>query len=235
MELITYISSQKLPIEDMFGKAADKSKLLEVLEFALDLKVTQTQQDKVGDFSLTKAALFKKCKALYDGRGTDRLGALENHVVDGAIAWPVAGHYSIQTAGSDAGGARMSVTWKIAKKTVVLGPDSIGEDPGPFQLKYNYSIESAFFESPIDTYICKCFFPSGMRKLAREDSSEQKLIHAIGGSGAAGLTTPSPKFKRSSSFAFQAPVDPPLVAPAPKRQEMELEPILELDSQVPEE
>lgn len=147
----------------------------EFLAFAFDLKTHGDTLDKVASYE--KKALFESLHDTYIALGS-RLAHidLDSFVPLGQINWEVAGHFLIQRVGSE-----WRLTCKVLRKTIILGSENIGSDPGPFSMKNNFSLHLAALSSPRDSYVVMYMFPQLSRPLKRRASEELQAVSVIPG------------------------------------------------------
>lgn len=182
-ELLHFITKGGLQYKDLMERFADRPRLLEMLERGLDVRVTGENQDKVGDVNDTKLNLYEACATVYEMRGTPLRGIADAFGEDGSIDWLAAGHYAL-LVDEKPEGQQVSITLKSQKKLTRVMADVIADDNGPWTIKKNWSVQSAYLSSPKDEYAIKYFFPGGHRKLARQSSADLRVILVVcGGDG----------------------------------------------------
>ena len=150
----------------MLAPLTDRTRLLELVEYALDIRCTDGDVQDKADHKMTKGFLFEQLATIYKKMGS-RLAPLSAHFAGGYIKWGVLGHYEMEVQ-SDTGGVNIALTCKSLGKKVHVDKEILGDDAGPFELSHNYSIKDAYIMSPSDKYICQNFFPALARKIKQE-------------------------------------------------------------------
>lgn len=158
--LFTFVDPKSAPFSVM-ANISSKDRLLELVEFAFDLKVFDPKPDRAS--SLQMATLLPKMKDLYEQCGK-RLTSISGHIADGFFDWRNIGHYSVEIvdapAGAD-GSKQFNVFNKTMNKSVLVarevtdGDDTMSE----VVIKLNYSMTSAFLQTGSDCYNIAHFPP----------------------------------------------------------------------------
>lgn len=158
----------------------DRMRLLELTEYALDIRCTDGEVQDKADHKMAKGFLFKKLALLYKSLGS-RLAPLKMHFHEGYIKWGVLGHYELEVTSGSSEQTQVALTCKSLEKRVVIEKEIFGGDPGPFELSHNYSMKDAYIVSPSEKYNCQNFFPALARKLKRQLDFDDKKETPAGG------------------------------------------------------
>ena len=163
------------------GPLTDRTRLLELVEYALDIRCTDGDVQDKADRKMAKGLLFEQLSTLYKNMGS-RLAPLSTHFAEGYIKWGVLGHYGLE-AQSGTEGWTIALTCKRLGKKVHVDKEILGDDAGPSELSHNYSIKDAYIVSPSDKYICQNFFPALARKNKQQTEPVQDFAARFHGAG----------------------------------------------------
>lgn len=190
-ELLVYSTDSDATAFDKY----DKNRLLEIVEFAFDVRCVGKDLDKVSNVKVTKKDQYSKLKIAYEKKGC-RLENIENMSGDGYIKWEDFGCYKL-TSGAGADGKGLTLKCMSLNKSVAAGDDVLNGDEGPFSLTNNFSLVSAAVKSPNDVYTCQNFFPQMSRMLKR---SVSEVVAAASGARTPNLEmTPPPERHTAAS------------------------------------
>ena len=143
-----------------FVKHLDVETCKQVFEGGTHLRIFGEQVDRVSDEN--KLATFKALKALYEENGSPwKAYVWTGHTVnfDGANG------FFTKRVDND---GRIMITCKGIQGDVEFSKTLYGRDPGPFdQIKANFSIRSAYFETAVDKYGLSFLFPVLGRSLKK--------------------------------------------------------------------
>lgn len=204
-ELLCYIEED---LEPAGMNNMPKDRLAEICERVLELQFLGDTPDKASNPKMTKADLFDRLKAVYMANGRSLL-EFNNEFSKGYVNWEHFGHYAIriEESGSSWMEQKVHLTCKAVRKTIVMDPDSMPGDSGPYKLVGNHSLANAMVQGAKDTYRCQNYFTALGRRLKRNLSETLGLAE-----------TPHKKAKighqQSPGVAQSAPPTPSLTSAA---------------------
>lgn len=185
-KLLWFCSPQRMT-QKWLLQFKDKSRLLEVLEYAFDLKVMGETPDKPA--TLVKADLFIRMRALYIQLGR-RMDSLVDSVEGGWFNWREIGVYRVEiTEDPDPLKVKLRVYSRILRTYAALRPEVTQGDTTLSQalVVNNYSQSSAYLQTGTDTYLIQNLFPALGRSLRRRISAEAGVASDV-----AGVNAPAP-------------------------------------------
>lgn len=220
-----YYCSPKHMTQQWLEQFKDKAALLNVLEFAFDVRAMGEAPDKPA--TLNKAALFKRMRTLYLKLGS-RMDSLVGYAEGGFINWKENGVYSVViTDDPDPLKVRVEVYSRFLNCTAVLKSDVTQGDLSlkTAQIVQNYSQSTAYLQTTTDTYLIQNLFPQLGRSLRRRVSDSIGVTSEVASAaplGGAPLPQPAAPSGGSSGQAKAGPprrqqLAPPASAPAKRK------------------
>lgn len=155
-------------LEPSVFESMPKDRLAEICERVLELQFLGDTPDRAKNTKNKKIDLFERLKALYMANGRV-LQQVQDQFKQGYVNWETNGFYSIQV--DDASGSTrlpaISLTCHVERKTILMNPDDMPDERGPFRIVNNYSLANAVVQGSRDSYRCQNYFTALGRRLKR--------------------------------------------------------------------
>lgn len=203
-------------------KVKDEERLKECLEFAWDIRCTESSfpLDRIG--ATDKKELFEAFRTEYVSKGC-RLDNLMSELAQGWIDWKIYGHFSMNVVkGRNDEPPVITVTLKVDQTTATVPKELIAHDDWTTcELKNNHSWTSAFMMSASkETYTIKSLFPQFFKKGLKRSNSTAGITSPFEDTGGKIVKRSSDAGGTPDSFVGMAlPVGvPPLAEPSVKAE-----------------